>query len=94
MRRVASALVLFVVLAACSDEAKIGESCDKSGATAGQCVSGAVCGKDTSDSLICLKTCNVQSDCTADQECNGVEGSNLKACRLKTTSTGADAGKK
>jgi hypothetical protein len=36
-----------------------------------------------------LKVCAAQSDCPAEQECNGVEGSSAKGCRLKSdTSTG------
>ena len=61
----------------------IGEPCKELGKTDGECESGGVCGKDTSGALRCLKICAQQTDCPATQECNGVEGSSLKACRDK-----------
>ncbi|MBP9112512.1 MAG: hypothetical protein KBF88_06860 [Polyangiaceae bacterium] len=73
---------LLLLLAACSSGAKVGESCDTSGST-DECESGAVCSKNTSSTLLCLKTCVSQSDCTSTEDCNGVEGSSLKACRVK-----------
>lgn len=73
---------------ACGGEKKLGESCDESGKTDGECESGGVCGKQTSGSLQCLKVCTQQTDCSADQECNGVEGSSTKGCRLKDTTSG------
>lgn len=92
-------LVAFVACvsasSACSSEHKLGESCDVSGKSDGECESGGVCGKNTSDSLVCLKVCSAQTDCAADQDCNGVEGTSAKGCRTKSTSTsGVDAGKK
>jgi hypothetical protein len=71
------------LVAACSSEAKRGESCDQSGKVDGECESGLVCGKDSSDKLLCLKVCVVQTDCAATEECNGVDGSSLKGCRTK-----------
>jgi hypothetical protein len=61
---------------------KIGEECDKPGAT-DVCESGGVCTKDTSNATRCLKICQQQTDCASNEECNGVEGSSLKACRIK-----------
>ena len=87
-------LITFIAVAACSSEGKIGESCDEAGKTDGECDSGAVCGKDTNASMLCLKVCSTQADCGTDKDCNGVEGSSLKACRLKATASGTDAGKK
>lgn len=66
----------------CSGAAALGEECDEEGAD-GECEDGAVCAKDTSDTPMCLKQCTEQSDCAADEECNGVTGSSLKACRMK-----------
>jgi hypothetical protein len=31
-----------------------------------------------------VKVCKVAEDCRADQDCNGVSGSNIKACKPKT----------
>jgi hypothetical protein len=77
------ASIVLVLSSACSGESKLGEECDESGAD-GECESGSVCGKNTGEALICLKACSQQSDCTADQECNGVEGSSATGCRLKS----------
>jgi hypothetical protein len=79
--------VLLVVLVAfgagCSD-AEVGEECGESGVEAGECVEGAICGKhDATDELYCLKVCTDQADCLATEDCNGVEGSSVKGCRLK-----------
>jgi hypothetical protein len=75
-------LVLTAMVAGCSGGNKIGESCTKQGDT-NECVNGAVCTKDTANILKCLKTCTTQSDCQATESCNGVDGSSLKACRIK-----------
>lgn len=90
--RLLATAFLFSV-AACSSEGKVGESCEESGKTDGECESGAVCGKDTDDSQICLQICSVQADCGGDKDCNGVEGSSLKACRLKEKTLGAGGSK-
>jgi hypothetical protein len=83
--------VVLVVLA-CGGEGDIGEPCDERGKTDGECKSGAVCGTDTGGALRCLKICAEQANCLADQECNGVEGTNLKACRIKSSTTNPDGG--
>ncbi len=80
-----------MLMLACSGEHDLGEQCEESGKTDGECESGGVCSPDTAGALRCLKICVEQTDCPADQECNGVEGSSLKACRLKTT-TNPDGG--
>jgi hypothetical protein len=71
-----------VLSVACGGTAKLGESCDTSGA-ADECESGGVCGKDKAGALKCLKVCAAQADCSSTEECNGVEGSSQKACRAK-----------
>jgi hypothetical protein len=78
----AACLVLTVIVAGCSGGNKIGESCTKQGDT-NECVNDAVCAKDTANILKCLKICTSQADCQATESCNGVEGSSLKACRIK-----------
>ena len=80
-----------------SEGGSIGTTCTQSGAGAGQCAAGGICGKpsDGTTSLQCLKTCTVQTDCPADQDCNGVDGATTKGCRPKSgTDAGADSGKK
>ncbi|AUX22304.1 hypothetical protein SOCEGT47_028050 [Sorangium cellulosum] len=72
-----------LVVWGCGGGAALGEACDEEGAE-GECEDGAVCGKpDDSSVLECLKTCIEQTDCPADQECNGISGSDIKACRPK-----------
>ncbi len=83
------ALLIF----ACSGEHDIGEQCEHSGQTDGECESGGVCGVDTAGVLRCQKICVEQTDCPADQECNGIDGTNLKGCRPKTTTTLPDGGR-
>ena len=80
-----------------SEGGSIGTTCTQSGAAAGQCAAGAICGKpsDGTTSLQCLKTCTLQTDCPADQDCNGVDGATTKGCRPKVaTDGGTDSGKK
>jgi hypothetical protein len=93
MRALLFALFFFV---ACSSESKIGEECDEQGKTDDECESGGVCGKSSAGTVICLKICSDQTQCGADEDCNGVEGTNLKGCRRKATSTvePVDGGKK
>jgi hypothetical protein len=70
-------------LSGCGGEAALGEACDEEGVD-GECEGGAVCAKPgDSGELECLPTCAEQSDCPAEQECNGVSNSGLKACRPK-----------
>jgi hypothetical protein len=82
-----------ITVAGCSSESKLGESCDESGKQEDECESGSICGQQTGGALQCLKVCAAQSDCPADQECNGVEGSSAKGCRLKSD-TSTSGGKK
>lgn len=75
-------VLLFVALsslAACG-EGSIGEECDTEGKVDGECDDGAVCGK-RGTSLVCLKQCTTQADCSSDEDCNGVSGTSLKGCR-------------
>jgi len=77
---------------ACGGGAAIGESCDTEG-NVDECESGAVCAKNVSDVLQCLKQCQTQADCAAEEDCNGITGSNIKACRPKDATSGT-GGKK
>lgn len=64
--------------------AEIGEDCETEGST-DDCVDGAVCGKrsDTDGTPVCLKVCTTDTDCSSGENCNGVTGSSIKACRIK-----------
>ena len=75
-------LSLGAVAAACSD-AELGEKCEDLGKT-DECEDGLVCGKETGGAIICMQTCSDNAQCPADRECNGIEGTSTKACRLKT----------
>lgn len=85
MRRPIMRMVLVLGgLWACGGEAALGEECGESGAEAGECEAGSICGKpDDSGPLECLKVCTDQPDCPEGLECNGVSGSSVKGCRLK-----------
>jgi hypothetical protein len=69
--------------AACGGDAALGEECGEAGVEEGECEAGAICGKasDASADLSCLKICTDQAECAANEGCNGVEGTNVKACR-------------
>lgn len=69
-------------LPACA--ADIGEACATKGST-DECVDGAVCElKGTSDAEpVCLMICKDSSECATNEDCNGVTGSNVKACQAK-----------
>lgn len=76
-------LLFGALLASGCGASALGEACDKEGAD-GECEDGSICGKpDDTAALQCLKTCVEQTDCPADQECNGISGSALKGCRPK-----------
>jgi hypothetical protein len=74
--------LLFVVLAACGG-GELGDECDEEGVQKGECSDGLVCGKKgaTDGSLVCLKQCSAQTDCSGEEVCNGVGETSLKACR-------------
>ena len=83
MKRVALVLALLSLLTlACSGESALGEECDAQGED-GECEDGAVCGKETTGALVCLKACKEQTVCPSGKVCNGVEGTNIKGCRNK-----------
>ncbi len=82
---VAALLVVSASVFACSSEAKLGEACEEPGKTEDECEPGGICGKDSNDALVCLKVCAADTDCSPDRACNGVPATNVKGCRLKTT---------
>ncbi len=79
-------VALLVLLTACSSESDPGESCDRPGGTNDVCVSGTVCGKpsDKATQIVCIPICGADSDCPKDYDCKGVDGTNVKGCRLKS----------
>jgi hypothetical protein len=88
-------LLCFLALACGGDDVgAIGSACSESGATTGQCAAGSVCGAhaDIDASQRCLKVCTQQSDCASGEDCNGVDGSSLKGCRLKVAPGSGSSG--
>jgi hypothetical protein len=57
-------------------------ACTVAGST-DDCPDGAVCDAVSGSALTCVKTCKGAGDCRADLDCNGVSGSNIKACKPK-----------
>lgn len=57
-------------------------SCTTSGST-DECPEESVCDAISGAAISCVKICKVSEDCRADQDCNGVSGSNIKACKPK-----------
>lgn len=49
----------------------------------GNCPSDSVCDQIFTQQNACVKRCNVQADCPATTDCNGITGSNVKACKPK-----------
>lgn len=74
---------LGVLLPACASD--IGEACETRG-NQDECVENAVCdtAATTDSEPICLKVCKDTTECAADEDCNGVSGSNIKACKPKS----------
>ena len=67
----------------CLFAAVTGDPCTAEGHRA-ECVDpGDICGKDKEGTPRCLDVCDDDSDCVADYECNGVEGTSIKGCRRK-----------
>jgi hypothetical protein len=56
--------------------------CTMSGSTS-ECPEDSVCDTVSGAALTCVKICKVAEDCRADLDCNGVSGSNIKACKPK-----------
>lgn len=56
--------------------------CTTSGST-DQCPEASVCDAISGTAITCVKTCSTKADCRSDQDCNGVSGSSIKACKPK-----------
>jgi hypothetical protein len=57
-------------------------ACTTSGST-DECPDGSVCDTISGTTIACVKICKVAEDCRSDLDCNGVSGSNIKACKPK-----------
>lgn len=57
--------------------------CTTTGSTDG-CPDGSICDALSGTAVSCVKICKNASDCRADLDCNGVSGTNIKACKPKT----------
>jgi hypothetical protein len=57
-------------------------ACTTTGATTG-CPQGSICDSVTGAGTTCVRVCRTSADCRADLDCNGVSGSNFKACKPK-----------
>jgi hypothetical protein len=69
------------------DESVTGGYCTSACTTVGsrsECPEGAVCDSLSGGAPSCINVCTVQTDCRPDLECNGVSGSDVKACKMKT----------
>ena len=58
------------------------KACTMPGAT-DECPEDSVCDAVSGAALSCVKICKTAADCRSDLDCNGVTGSNIKACKPK-----------
>lgn len=78
------AVVLFtlpVAIAGCGKN-ELGDPCEHLG-DPDECVDGTMCSKEPNGENACQKICASDADCPSDRACNGVTGTNIKACRRK-----------
>ena len=80
MRTLAMICMVWLLVAACSSDSEIGESCD-SVASTDECVEDAICTNEEDDTAVCRLICEDQEDCPADHSCNGVSGTSTKSCQ-------------
>ena len=57
--------------------------CTTTGST-DECPDGSICDTVSGTTITCVRICKVAEDCRSDLDCNGVSGSNIKACKPKT----------
>jgi len=48
-----------------------------------ECPDESICDAISGSAIACVKICKSSADCRTDQDCNGVSGSNIKACKPK-----------
>ena len=75
-----SILLVGVFAIGCGSASEIGEDCHTE-ASQEECVEGAICTNDVSDTFVCRLSCVEQEDCPSDQNCNGISGTNTKSCQ-------------
>ena len=75
------AFILALTACGSSTGDKIGDPCQTEGSLSEECGDGAVCTPEGT-ALVCLKICDKQEDCAADEACNGLTG-NTKSCQPK-----------
>lgn len=81
MLRMTVLLLAALCALGCGGGGGVGEACDTPGETESECDDGAICDKPTDEEdPVCLKVCEEHEDCAADERCNGVSSSNIKAC--------------
>lgn len=56
--------------------------CTRSGDTS-ECPEDSICDDIFGAATACVRICQSSADCREDQDCNGVSGSNVKACKPK-----------
>jgi hypothetical protein len=69
------------------DTVPAGGYCTKACTTPGEqaeCPDGSICDAVIGTQMSCVKVCSKGEDCRPDQDCNGITGSNIKACKPKT----------
>jgi hypothetical protein len=78
----AFAALLGASWAGCSSAAAVGEECSTPGAE-DECDEKGICDKKEDGTIACLKRCTDQDDCGTEESCNGITGSEIKACHPK-----------
>ena len=58
------------------------KACTVTGTQSG-CPEGSICDSVTGAGTVCVAICKTTVDCRSPLECNGVSGSNVKACKPK-----------
>jgi hypothetical protein len=58
------------------------QACTTSGSTS-ECPEESVCDAISGTAVSCVKICKTSEDCRVDQDCNGVSGGSVKACKPK-----------
>ena len=81
---VLAALMLVVAVGCSSEEGGGGASnfCGTPGSL-GECSSGDICTNIAGDGNQCRTICVNQTDCPADQNCNGIANTTIKSCQPK-----------
>ncbi len=83
LARLGLSVVVVILGLGCGGAAEVGEACTERG-SAKECVDGAVCDSVEGKGDVCLKLCDDDADCGADEACNGISGASGKACQPKS----------